>query len=55
VKVLVVDDEGRLAQSVARGLRAEGFIVDLAHDGLSGRDAATSGAYDAVVLDIRRS
>jgi two-component system OmpR family response regulator len=55
VKVLVVDDEVRLAQSVARGLRAEGFTVDLAQDGLSGRDAAMSGAYDAVVLDIRRS
>jgi hypothetical protein len=49
VKVLVVDDEVRLAQSLARGLRAEGFTVDLAHDGLSGRDAAMSGAYDAVV------
>jgi two-component system OmpR family response regulator len=52
VKVLVVDDEVRLAQSLARGLRAEGFTVDLAHDGLRGRDAAMSGAYDAVVLDI---
>jgi two-component system OmpR family response regulator len=52
VKVLVVDDEVRLAQSVARGLRADGFTVDVAHDGLSGRDAAMSGAYDAIVLDI---
>jgi two-component system OmpR family response regulator len=52
MKVLVVDDEVRLAQSVARGLRADGFTVDVAHDGLSGRDAALSGVYDAVVLDI---
>jgi two-component system OmpR family response regulator len=52
VKVLVVDDEVRLAQSVARGLRAEDFTVDVAHDGISGRDAAMSGAYDAIVLDI---
>jgi two-component system OmpR family response regulator len=52
VKVLVVDDEVRLAQAVARGLRAEGFEVDLAHDGFTGRDLALSGIYDIVVLDI---
>jgi two-component system OmpR family response regulator len=52
VKVLVVDDEVRLARSVARGLRADGFTVDLAHDGVSGRDAAMTGSYDAIVLDI---
>ena len=52
VRVLVVDDEERLARSVARGLRAEGFSVDLATDGISGRDAAVSGSYDVIVLDI---
>jgi two-component system OmpR family response regulator len=52
VKVLVIDDEVRLARAVARGLRAEDFTVDLAHDGITGRDAAMSGAYDAIVLDI---
>jgi two-component system OmpR family response regulator len=52
VKVLVIDDEVRLARAVARGLRAEDFTVDLAHDGITGRDAALSGAYDAIVLDI---
>jgi two-component system OmpR family response regulator len=52
VRVLVVDDEVRLALSVARGLRAEGFSVDLAHDGISGRDAALTRTYDVVVLDI---
>ncbi|HEV7871637.1 MAG TPA: response regulator transcription factor [Modestobacter sp.] len=52
MKVLVVDDEVRLAQSVARGLRADGCTVDVAPDGLSGRDAAMSGAYDVIVLDI---
>jgi two-component system OmpR family response regulator len=50
--VLVVDDEVRLAQSLARGLRAEGFAVDLAHDGITGRDTALRGTYDVVVLDI---
>jgi DNA-binding response OmpR family regulator len=50
--VLIVEDEVRLAQSLARGLRAEDIAVDLAHDGLTGRDAALRGHYDVVVLDI---
>jgi two-component system OmpR family response regulator len=52
MRILVVDDEVRLARSVARGLQAEGFAVDLAHDGITGRDLAMSGIYDVVVLDI---
>jgi two-component system, OmpR family, response regulator len=52
VKVLLVDDEDRLAHAVARGLRAEGQAVDLAHDGPSGRDATLRGGYDVIVLDI---
>jgi two-component system OmpR family response regulator len=52
MRVLIVDDEIGLARSVARGLQAEGFTVDLAHDGLSGRDAALTGDYAVIVLDI---
>jgi two-component system OmpR family response regulator len=52
VRLLLVDDEVGLARSLARGLRAEGHSVDLAHDGISGRDAALRGGYDVVVLDI---
>jgi len=52
MKVLVVEDEALLARSLARGLRAEGIAVDLAHDGIAGRDAALRGHYDVVVLDI---
>lgn len=50
--MLVVEDEKRLAQSIARGLEAEGFDVDLAHDGLDGLTAALCGIYSAIVLDI---
>ncbi|WP_253014124.1 response regulator transcription factor [Klenkia sp. PcliD-1-E] len=50
--MLLVDDEVGLAHAIARGLRAEGHSVDLAHDGISGRDAAQEGGYDVVVLDI---
>ena len=52
MKVLVVDDEVRFALSVQRGLRAEGFDVDVAHDGERGLDLARRGNYDAVVLDV---
>jgi DNA-binding response OmpR family regulator len=52
MRLLVVDDEVRMAQSLQRGLRAEGFEVDLAHDGPTGLSMARAGAYDAVVLDI---
>ncbi|MBK9972208.1 MAG: response regulator transcription factor [Acidimicrobiaceae bacterium] len=52
MRVLVVDDEVRLAAAVQRGLQAEGFTVDVAHTGLDGLWAATEQRYDAIVLDI---
>jgi two-component system OmpR family response regulator len=52
VRVLVVDDEVRLAESLGRGLRAEGFQVDLAHTGPEGLWRAQEGAYAAIVLDV---
>src|SRR6201994_3388678 len=52
VRVLVVEDERRLAGAVQRGLQAEGLAVDLAHDGADGLHLAREGAYDAVVLDL---
>src|SRR5260370_32409886 len=52
VRVLVVEDERRLAAAVKRGLEAEGFVVDLAHDGVTGLHMAREGSYDSVVLDI---
>jgi two-component system, OmpR family, response regulator len=52
VRVLVVEDEVRLAEAIGRGLRAEGFDVDLAHTGPDGLWRATEGSYAAIVLDI---
>jgi two-component system, OmpR family, response regulator len=52
VRVLVVDDEVHLAQSVARGLRAEGFDVDVVHTGTDGLWRAQEQRYGAIVLDI---
>jgi two-component system OmpR family response regulator len=52
VRILVVEDEVRLAAALRRGLQAEGFAVDLAHDGQEGLDRARQSEYDAVVLDV---
>lgn len=52
MRLLIVEDEKRLAISLARGLTAEGFAVDVVHDGLEGLHRASDGAYDLVVLDI---
>jgi DNA-binding response OmpR family regulator len=52
VKLLVVEDEVRMAHALRRGLQAEGFTVDLAHDGEEGLRLALEGDYAAVVLDV---
>lgn len=52
MRVLVVEDERRLAAAVRRGLQAEGFVVDLAHNGIDGLHLAREGGYDALVLDL---
>ena len=52
MRLLVVDDEVRLAESVARALRAEGFDVDVVHDGDDAVWQATEVDYAAIVLDI---
>jgi two-component system OmpR family response regulator len=52
VRVLVVEDEVHLGETVSRGLRAEGFDVELVHDGLDGLWRARERPYAAIVLDI---
>jgi DNA-binding response OmpR family regulator len=52
VRLLVVEDETRLARALQRGLQAEGFAVDVAGDGPSGLELARHGGYDAMILDI---
>jgi two-component system, OmpR family, response regulator len=52
MRVLVVEDEKRLAAGLRKGLEAEGFAVDVALDGADGLWMAREHAYDAIVLDI---
>ena len=47
-----MEDERRLAETLRRGLTADGFMVDVAHDGADGLWLAKSNPYDVVVLDI---
>ena len=51
MRVLVVEDEQRLADAIARGLRAEGMAVDVAYDGTDGHEKSSYTRYDVVVLD----
>jgi DNA-binding response OmpR family regulator len=52
VRVLVVEDEPRMATLLQRGLREEGYAVDVAHDGTDGLWLGTEQEYDAIVLDV---
>jgi DNA-binding response OmpR family regulator len=52
MRVLVVDDDARLAALLRQGLRAEGCAVDVAADGLEGIRMITESAYDVIVLDM---
>jgi two-component system OmpR family response regulator len=52
MRVLLVEDDAKLARAVARGLRHEGYAVDIAHDGDAALLQAGVWAYDAIVLDV---
>ncbi|KJY30434.1 response regulator transcription factor [Streptomyces katrae] len=53
MRILVVEDEENLAESLRQGLSAEGHHVEVAHDGHHGLDLAlTAGPYDVVLLDL---
>jgi DNA-binding response OmpR family regulator len=52
MRLLVVDDERRLASALKHGLSREGYVVDVVHDGGSALDAALDGEYDAIILDL---
>ena len=51
-RILVVEDEMKLAAAIKRGLEREGFAVDVANDGADGHWLAEQNAYDAIVLDL---
>ncbi len=52
MRALIVEDEVRLAQTLADLLELNGYTCDICHDGEAGLDNALSGIYDVVVLDV---
>ncbi|HEX2706003.1 MAG TPA: response regulator transcription factor [Candidatus Lustribacter sp.] len=52
MRLLVVEDEPGMARALRRGLQAEGFVVELAWDGVAGLELARHGEFDAVLLDV---
>ena len=52
MRILVVEDDERLAGLLKRGLVEESHVVDVVHDGISGLDRAEDDIYDAVILDV---
>jgi DNA-binding response OmpR family regulator len=51
VKVLIVEDEHKIANLIKQGLEQERFVVDIAYDGTTGFDYASSEPYDVIILD----
>ncbi|NGN64924.1 response regulator transcription factor [Streptomyces sp. A7024] len=52
MRLLIVEDEKRLAASLAKGLKAQGFAVDVVHDGIAGLHRAAMAPYDLIVLGV---
>jgi len=51
MRLLVIEDEAKLAAYLRKGLTEEGYVVDVAHDGIDGLHLAMEGEYDLLVLD----
>src|SRR5260370_34557625 len=52
LRILLVEDEPSAAQMLAKGLREQGYSVDLAGDGEEGIEKAQTNQYDLIVLDV---
>ena len=52
MRVLIVEDDHRLASSLRRNLGEAGIVADAVHDGEEGLEAARTTAYDVIVLDV---
>ena len=52
MRVLLVEDDKKISAALSKGLRAEGYAVDSASDGVKGEELATINNYDLIILDI---
>lgn len=53
MRILVVEDEKKVASFIEKGLEEEGYAVDIAGDGEEGLAIALGGVHDLIILDIR--
>ena len=52
MRILIIEDERRLASYLQKGLSENGYVVDVASDGIDGKHLATEGEYDLILLDV---
>lgn len=52
MRILVIEDSLRLADTIAEALQKENYLVDVANDGLTGYEHASTGIYDMILLDL---
>jgi len=52
MKILVIEDEHKIANSIKKGLEQETYAVDIAYDGIKGFDLASVEEYDVIILDL---
>ncbi len=52
MRILLIEDDKKISAAVAKGLRAEGYAVDTAGDGVKGEELAFVNDYDVIILDI---
>ena len=55
MRILVVEDEKKVASFIKRGLEAANYSVDVEYDGEAGLNRLLQGGYDLVILDVMRS
>ena len=53
MKILIVEDDRKIASFIQKGLKEQGYVIDTCHDGDAGFDLAMGESYDVILLDIR--
>jgi DNA-binding response OmpR family regulator len=52
MRVLLIEDDKKIASVISRGLKSEGFAVDIAYDGIKGEELANINQYNVIILDL---
>ena len=52
MKILIIEDEHKIANSIKKGLELESYAVDVAYDGITGYDLVSTENYDVIILDL---